>query len=525
MKGNVCRATLTTMPKSRIFLWLMVFFIVGVGMRSFFPVSIISVWAGVVLSVIIIIIGILRKKTKVTVSGFCLILLFCGVLRYAAHDVRIPDMSPFFEKRMVFSGVVDTEPGKSERAQRLNVMVSSADGHALAQPIHTLITTWKYPEYRLGDEILVSGSLREPENFDEFDYVSYLARQGITTVMVFPEIEKTGEHQGYAFYIFLSRAKHVFEGRIARILPEPHASLLNGLLLGERASMSQEFIEDLKRTGTTHIVALSGYNITIVGRFFITLLLFLTIPFQISFWAALFSIALFVVLTGASASVVRAGIMGSLLLLAEREGRQYHMTNALVFAAALMIYHNPKILRFDTAFQLSFLATVGILYATPYVEKLVDRVQIIFSRMRGNYDLQRFSKLHGSELQSFSISLKRIFVETLSAQCFVLPWIVYLFGRVSIISPLSNIAVLVVVPYAMAVGFGAGVIASIWESAGRVAGIIAWLFLEYIIVVIQFFAKIPGASVEIGGIFLFLFLIGYGCMIFFVWRREHSTYT
>lgn len=492
-------------------------------MRSFFPVSIIFVWIGETFSAIIIIMGILRKRTRVIVSGFCMILLFCGMLRYAVHDKRIPDVSHFFEKRMVFSGVVDAEPGKSERAQRLNVMVSSADGRALAQPIYTLITTWKYPEYRLGDEISVLGSLIPPENFDEFDYVSYLARQGITTVMLFPEMEKTGEHRGYTFFIFLSRAKHFFEERITRILPEPHASLLNGLLLGERASMSQEFIEDLKRTGTTHIVALSGYNITIVGKFFITLLLFLTIPFQISFWVALFSIALFVVLTGASASVVRAGIMGSLLLLAEREGRQYQMTNALIFAAALMIYQNPKIVRFDIAFQLSFLATAGILYATPYVEKFVDRVWVALHRMQGNYDLQKFfSKYSKQEPQSFSLSLKRIFVETLSAQCFVLPWIVYLFGRVSVISPLSNVAVLLAVPYAMAVGFGAGVIASMWEGAGRIAGIIAWFFLEYIIVIIQLLAKIPGASIEISGSFLFLFLVGYGCVVFIIWRRGQS---
>lgn len=488
-------------------------------MRSFVTMSIISVGVGVMLGAVVIITGILRKKTKLTVSGFCVILLFLGVVRYAVHDESIPDVSPFLKKRMVFSGIVDTEPGKSERAQRLKVMVSSADGRVLARPIYTLVATWKYPEYRLGDEISISGSLIQPENFDEFDYVSYLARQGITTVMVFPEIKKTGEHRGYAFYIFLSRAKHFFEERITRILPEPHASLLNGLLLGERASMSQEFIEDLKRTGTTHIVALSGYNITIVGKFFITLLLFLTIPFQISFWVAFFSIALFVVLTGASASVVRAGIMGSLLLLAEREGRQYHMTNALVFAAALMIYQNPKIVRFDIAFQLSFLATAGILYATPYVEKYVDRIWIAAYRIRGGYNLQRFSsKLSGSEPQSFSLSLKRIFVETLSAQCFVLPWIVYLFGRVSVISPLSNVAVLLAVPYAMAAGFGAGVIASVWEGAGRIAGIIAWLFLEYVIVVIRFLAKIPGASVEISGGFLFLFLIGYGYFVLKLFR-------
>ena len=190
-------------------------------------------------------------------------------------------------------------------------------------------------------------------------------------------------------------------------------------------------------------------------------------------------------MTGAAASTVRAGIMGVLLLVAEREGRMYRMTNALVFAAAAMIAYNPYLLRFDAGFQLSFLATVGILYLAPRLEY----------RMGGADGSGFTRKPAGGRIIS---RIRKTLAETLSAQIMVLPLIISLFGRVSLISPVANILILAAVPYAMAVGFAAGMLGFVWPLASIVVGWGAWALLEYQLRVVAFLARVPFASVAAG---------------------------
>ncbi len=435
-------------------------------------------------------IGILQRRKEFAVCGFLFISFLVGIFRFDQVEQSRPDLYSFYGKPQELVGIIVEEPSRSQAAQRMKIDVTLEDTRFLA-----LVTTRKYPKYKIGDELKIKGLLERPENYSDFDYVSYLARDDIFSVMSFPLMEKVSEGKGNKLKLALSKIKHAFEEKIDQVLPEPHAAFLKGLLLGERESLPEDLVENFKRTGTTHIVALSGYNITLVGSFIIGALLFLTVPFRVSFWIAVTAITLFVILTGASPSVVRAGIMGILVLIARQEGRIYHMTNALAFAAAVMIFHNPRVLRFDAAFQLSFLATVGLVYLAPYMERWLDG---FFSRLglrRFRFGLERKGS-YADEQKLFPF--RRIFIETLSAQIMVLPLLIYLFGRVSIISPITNVLVLIAVPYSMAAGFLAGALGFLWEPLGRIFGWATWVLLEYEILAIEFFAKAPLASVKLG---------------------------
>ncbi|MEK7146656.1 MAG: ComEC/Rec2 family competence protein, partial [Patescibacteria group bacterium] len=166
----------------------------------------------------------------------------------------------------------------------------------------------------------------------------------------------------------LQNFKSAVEVNIEKVLDSQKAAFLNGLILGERQKFSKEFRDDLNKSGTAHLVALSGYNIAIIilalngflGRFFSRRFLFIPI---------VLAIAAFVVMTGAASSVARAAIMAGLILLAERSDRLYNTRNAIVAAALLMTLANPRVIIFDWGFQLSFAAVLGLIYLRPWLMK------------------------------------------------------------------------------------------------------------------------------------------------------------
>ena len=494
----------------------MMAFVAGVAMRSFIAVPYVAVWIAGLGGAAVAAMGLAREHKKSMLGGFFVLACLVGIVRFNLVQSNRPDLTRLFGRQAAAQGIVAGDPAMSEKAQRLKMEIMAVDGHAVEPHFFVLATVRRYPAYALGDELKMEGKMERPENYSDFDYVSYLARDDIFAVMLFPKVEKVAEGKGNPLLLVLSRLKHSFEENINAALPEPHAAFMQGLLLGERASLPKDLTDDFKIAGVSHIVALSGYNITIVGRFITTVLLFLSVPFAISFWLATAAIILFVLLTGAAASVVRAGIMGILVLLAQKEGRMYRMTNALAFAGAAMIFHNPYILRFDTGFQLSFLATAGLLYVSPHTERILTRA---FSRISSDSGLNLESSEKRPDAKKI-FPFKRILIETLSAQIMVLPLLISVFGRVSLVSPLTNILVLIAVPYSMAVGFAMGIAGFLWTPLSVVVGWAAWVLLEYQLRVITFFAHIPFASVEVGTWIIAPLLLIYAVISWHLWKKD-----
>lgn len=495
------------MSKSTLFFYALFAFILGVAISSFLSFAL-AITMGLMAGICLISYATRRQDPRyllwvgIFVSAFIL-----GVWRFHEVTNSVPDLSSFYDRTLLMRGTVVSEVQRTNLSQQLKVKIDLAEEGAV-KPFLLHVVSRPFPVFEIGDVLLLRGRVEKPEKSDGSGHVAYFVKENIFASSIFPQIEKIREEElsGLTYYLF--KIKNDFRKNINSALAEPHSSLLNGLLLGERQSLAPEFIGNLKQTGTTHIVALSGYNITLVGRQLINLLLLLTIPFRVSFWMATSAIVAFVVATGSSPSVVRAGIMGVLLLLAEKEGRMFRISNALVFAGALMIFQNPRILRFDAAFQLSFLATLGLVYLSPKIENLLRYSSYWLRKSLEENQLpaeKSFRPLSG---------FQKIFVETISAQLMVLPLTVFLFGQVSVISPLANILVLVAVPYAMGVGFLTGVSGFFSETLGRIIGWAEWVLLEYIFRIIGFFASFPWASVEVGSSLSLTLLAIYAWLFF-----------
>ncbi|EKD87284.1 MAG: hypothetical protein ACD_36C00162G0001 [uncultured bacterium] len=245
---------------------------------------------------------------------------------------------------------------------------------------------------------------------------------------------------------------------INQVLPEPHAGLLAGLMFGTKTSLSQELYDALVRSGTLHIVALSGMNISIVagilgGMFTVVM------SKRVASLVILLAIWWFVLFVGPSASIVRAAIMGSISLLAVVSGRQYWSIFSWVLATTAMLLLNFQWL-FDISFQLSVLATLGI---------------ILFGKTEKNILL--------SDLRL-----------TLSAQVFTIPIILYHFHRISLISPVSNILIGWLIGPLTMLGWGTVFFGSLWLPLGKIIAWIDWTLLSYLVAVVTWTAKVPFAS-------------------------------
>lgn len=255
------------------------------------------------------------------------------------------------------------------------------------------------------------------------------------------------------------------------LLPEPHASLLVGMLFGIKTTMPKDLYNALITTGTLHVVALSGINISILINLVARITLFLGRKASSILTVCL--IVLFVLFVGPSPSIVRAALMGSLSLVAVYFGRQNWGLLSLILAAGIMLLFNFSLI-FDISFQLSFLATLGIILANKHIKCQLKK---------------------GMLNQSKCWFKTNLFI-TLSAQLFTLPIILWNFHRISLVSPVANLATGWLIQPIMILGIITGVIGWIWLPLGYIPALITWVPLTIFIKLIEMFARIPGASVQ-----------------------------
>jgi competence protein ComEC len=283
-------------------------------------------------------------------------------------------------------------------------------------------------------------------------------------------MERTSGDHGNVVIASLIHIREGFEGQINRIFPEPHASFLAGLLTGSRRGMPDSLTQAFKQTGLTHIVAISGFNITIIIAIISSALFFL--PLKWRFVPSVLAIILFTLFVGASASVVRASIMGILGLLALQTGRIKNARLIILWTAFFMLLWNPKELWYDAGFQLSFLAVIGLTETAPILEKWLKNI-------------------------SNTLGVREALTMTIAAQVFAMPWVVFQFGNLSLISPLANILVAPLIPFAMLFGFLGTVISFVFFPLGQLISYIGWGCMQIIIFITTTLASIPFASVTI----------------------------
>jgi competence protein ComEC len=347
------------------------------------------------------------------------------------------------------------------------------------------VTSNLFPDVQYGDLVLLKGKITEPETFDtksgnSFDYKSFLAKDSIHFVSYYPEVVIVGTGQGGILRPVLYFIKETFLQRLALAFEEPKNSLLAGLILGVKHGMGEELNELFRRSGLVHIIVLSGFNMTLVA--FFVRRIFLSLGRKTSGYFSIVSIILFTILSGASSTSIRAAIMAILFIISEMVGRDYNIKRSLFFAAFVMVLFNPKIVAYDPSFSLSFLATIGLVYFSPWLEK---KLKFLPERL----------------------SIRAIVSATLSTQLFVLPVLVAMSGEISIISPITNLLVLPFVPVGMLLGFISGLLMFVSE-------IVAWPFIMITDAVLAFIIKVATlggsmnfATVSIPEIFVPIFQV------------------
>lgn len=509
------------MHKSQIFFYILLAFILGVVAGSFLNISKTAVLAIALICASLIAIfyrrGSRMLNVPIAIAAFLTLFFALGVLRFNIVDSSQQTLTKIAESqknivdpqerhpiKVAIRGYIDEEPERLGDKQQFIFRAKLLEAGPYLVPLHerVMITAQLYPEYSYGDQLRIFGKLKIPENFSkDFDYRKYLAKDDIFTTMVFPEISNLavkslntlgtefpnennpgfqkiplvglgfGEKARLKIYRGIFAFKDAFEKSLARSIDEPNAAFIGGILLGNRSQMSSVLKEDFSRTGTTHILAISGYNITLIATLISTFLLWF-FKRQTAFWFSLAGVAIFTILTGAQASVVRASIMGILVLLANREGRLNDPKNAILLAGAVMVLVHPKILRYDVGFQLSFMATLGLIYIAPIFESYFEQFTNFF-KFRENI------------------------LATISAQLAVLPLLAYHFKNLSLVSLPANILTLPLIPYSMLAGFISGIFGMINPFFGQLVGYFAWFLSSIQLWIIHTFAKPDWAVVGI----------------------------
>jgi len=439
-----------------------------------------------------------ENKTRIILISIFLLALSLGILRYEIKDFKSLDdpISQFVGQKIILTGTVASEPGLKENSVDLVIEVNKIDEIEVEGKV--LVSTNFFPVANYGDLVQVQGKLEVPENFttdngSAFDYIGFLAKDDIFYKVSFAQTKIISAGHGNFIRTQLFALKNLFIKKINALIKEPESSLLAGLLLGAKNSLGSDLQTDFQKAGVSHIVALSGYNITIVAEGIMASLSFL--PRFGAIGAGALGIFLFAIMTGGSATVMRASIMALLVLLAKATGRLYDVTRALLLAGFFMILHNPKILVFDISFQLSFLSTLALILVSPILEKR-------FSFITPKY------------------KFKELILATISTQIFVLPFIFYKFGLVSLVALPANVLILPIIPFVMLTGFLTGMTALVSNILAWPFALISSLCLSYILKIINWSANFPYSSFNLKNFPLSLVLIIYFIFLIVIWRSR-----
>ena len=330
-----------------------------------------------------------------------------------------------------------------------------------------------------GDRLLVVSRVELAEDFDGFAYREYLERQGVGAIARARSAEVVAQASGPAAVLAGLRATLL--GGLNDLVPEPEAALGAGILLGVRSAIAPEINDAFATAGLTHVVAISGWNIAIVAALVAAAVQPLARRPGGRWTTAAVAAATvggYVLLTGASPSVVRAALMAAAMLVARLGGSRAHAASALALAALVMLLAAPPVL-WDVGFQLSLLATAGLVWFGAPIERRLHR---------------------------WPGWIREPVALTLAAQLTTLPVILVNFERLSLVAPIANVLVVPFVPVAMlfsAIASIAGVLDAIlpvpviggvmtWLAGGA-----AWLVLRVIVWLGTTVASVPHAAVDV----------------------------
>ena len=472
--------------RGEIFIAVLLAFVAGIFVDSFFafPIGFVVFLAAFVA----IPLNIVKPYAPWIVVAVLLLSFTAGVARHNTSFLQTQSYELAEAGESVeFIGRIVREPEVGEKSM---LFVVEKEDFGKVQ-----VTTDRFAQYQYGDVVQLKGELEEPIAFEDFDYKGFLARKGIWAVMYKPEIQLLAQGKygslGMVYNSILDTKDH-FRSVINNYIPAPESSILAAMLLGDKGRLSETTKEKLNKAGVRHITAISGMHVAILGSLAMSFLLGVRTKRKNALIATIIFLVLFVVLTGLQASAVRAVIMGGLVLIGQYAGRQNVSLRGLAIAAAIMLAFNP-LLTVDAGFQLSFLAVLGIILLFPLLQDILYKIPSNFG-------------------------LRDVMVITIAAQAFTLPVMMHTFGMISIVSPLTNLLLVPVLPFVLATGVVFIASASVLGVFGTILSVPLFILLHYLVVVVELISELPFAAIAIGEVRIWWLLLPYIPFAFIIWK-------
>lgn len=451
-------------------------------------------------------------KGEVVPFAFCFLLFASiGMLRFDYADATAPrGLDPYIGQHVSVTGLVRDEPLEKGQNMRMILDVDGVTTRDVGLPFGGSPTSTRptrarilanippYPAYQYGDRILLSGDLDAPSNFSpNFDWVNYLKKDDIRYEMQKPQLTLVAHGQGNPVVAAALRVRHAYLAALQAIVPEPESALGAGITVGENGNVIAGLQETFRRVGLSHVIVVSGYNLTIVGNNFAKMLA--VFPRTFALGGGALAVIFFVLLTGGGASVMRAAVMALIAILARSTGRLYEALWALLLAGTIMLLINPRLLVFDLSFQLSFLATLGLIFLSP----TTGRWQIV----------RRLPNWEWAPLREHATA-------TCAALLAVAPIILTKMGNFSFVAIPANLLVLSFVPYSMFFTAATGGLGIVSRIIAFPFAIVAYVLLWVMVEIAKLFAALPFASVEGVSFPWWLAVLCYAGLIYIVYRDQ-----
>ncbi len=481
---------------NKVILYTIFSFFCGVGIHSLWSFNR-PLFAPAIISLVFFCLCIFFGPRKIFVFSWIFFGLGLGFLRFALSlDVQQAHLLDVFveqKETLVLTARISSEPLRSPEG-RLSFFVETeafvVNTELVSARTKIAIRTYTPLEYNFGDRIRIVGKVESPEPFVTdsgriFNYPAYLWKEGIYYIMSPDEITYIDSYKPSLRSRLYSVKSHLIENIYAK-LPESYAGLLSGVLFGQEQSLNKEHEDLFRRVGLSHIVVLSGYNIAILIIILNSFFSFL--PLKIRSLLLLSGIFIFTILVGAGPTVVRAALMGVIMVLGKLFALPYNAGRALLVAGFCMVILHPQVLIFDLSFQFSFLASLGVLYIAPLIESYFLYIPK-------------------------TLALRESVLMSVSAQISVTPLLAYTMGNFSLLAPLVNMLVLWSIPFLMLSGFFLSLVTFFSEVLSIIFVAPSFLLSGYIFRVSQMFDRISFTNLVIPQFHWSILLLLYTLLI------------
>lgn len=483
----------------RIFWVLLVAFTVGVFLRTFIPFGWVTIFFISIAALVAAFAYLRERSVPLLLTCLALGAFALGAARMHSSIVeREPMLDVFVGEKVVVEGIVQDEPDLRENNVRIPLRVTGVASTSIKSDIAILVIAPLHTEVAYGDHLRVEGELAVPETFETgegrtFDYPGFLAKDAILYQISFAKVTRIEGDGGNALKSWAIWLKQGYLKGLTHSLSEPHAGLAGGITVGDKRGLGEELSETFRVVGLTHIVVLSGYNIMVVVE---ALLRWLSgAPQAVRLGIAGFVALFFAAITGFASASTRAAAMAMIAITGKATGRAYLASRALAFVAALMILWNPYVLVYDPGFQLSILATAGLIFLTPLVEPYLAWLTPRFG-------------------------LREIAAASIGTQIAVLPLLLFQNGMLSLFALPANLFALIVIPWAMLLSAIAAIFGLFTGVLAPFFGFPAYALLSYVISVAKVFAALPFSAVQLPPFGAGLLVAAYVVLMLVVFKKK-----